>query len=294
MTNAFEASRARLSGIAYRLLGGSADIDDVLQEAWLRWERADKLTIESPAAWLTTCVTRLALDRLRKRKRDQVHYLGPWLPTPVLSNVGNPADAAELADSMTMAFLIMLEELTPDERVAFLLADVFGERFDTIADILQRTSESCRQLASRARRKVQESQSNRRDELHASRVVVDRFLEAILNGDERSAMQCLSEDIVSLSDGGPDRHAARRPVHGRDRVYRLLHNLWGRIPATWNVQPAVVGGYPGLVFSDQSGIKLTTSFEVVDGLVVRTITILNPDKLAGIDQARQLGDLLDL
>jgi RNA polymerase sigma-70 factor (ECF subfamily) len=175
----FVRARPRLLGIAYRVLGSRVDADDVVQEAWVRWERTQRAAIRNPDAWLTTVVTRLALDRLRARKRDEERYVGPWLPEPLVERVVDPEATAELADSMTTAFLLMLERLSPDERAAFLLAEVFDEPYRTIADVLGRTEESCRQLASRARRKLHDERGRRYDEADVARRVVERFLAAV-------------------------------------------------------------------------------------------------------------------
>lgn len=281
----FEAARARLTGRAYRILGVLADADDVVQEAWFRWSGADRSTITNGDAWLNTVVTRLALDRLRRRKREEERYVGPWLPSPVVQRTADPAEAAELADSMTTAFLIMLERLSPDERAAFLLADVFGERYDAIAAALGRSPESCRQLASRARRKVREGEHARRDATHASDEVVRRFLSALAAGDEATAVACLAPDAVYVSDGGPHHRAARVPVREPARIVRLLANLVRRWPVSSRFAPAVVGGLPGLLVEIDDRIVSATALEVVDGRIVRITSVLNPEKLAGTERS---------
>jgi RNA polymerase sigma-70 factor, ECF subfamily len=283
-TDRFEAARARLTGRAYRILGVLADADDVVQEAWLRWSAADRAEIDNTDAWLNTVVSRLAIDRLRRRKREEERYVGPWLPSPVVQRVDDPADAAELADSMTTAFLIMLERLSPDERAAFLLADVFGERYDSIAVSLGRSAEACRQLASRARRKVRDAELARRDELGASDELVRRFLTALAIGDEATAVACLAPDAVYVSDGGPHRRAARVPVREPARIVRLLVNLVRRWPGTSHVAPAVVGGLPGILVELDGSIVSATGVEVVDGRVVRIVNVLNPDKLTAAER----------
>lgn len=277
---AFEAARARLTGRAYRIVGSFADADDVVQDAWLRWDDADHDEIDNPDAWLNTVVTRIAIDRLRRRKREEQHYVGPWLPTPIVERSADPADVAELSDSMTTAFLILLEELTPDERAAFLLADVFGERYDAIASAMERTPESCRQLASRARRKVRDAEQERRDETASSNEVARRFLTAIATGDEAGAVACLAPDAVYVSDGGPKQRAARQPVHEPERIVRLLINLWRRWPDSWTFEPALVGGFPGVVIDMDDRVFSATGVEVVDGKIVRINSLINPDKLA--------------
>ena len=283
-TARFEAARPRLTGRAYRILGVLADADDVVQDAWLRWSDADRETIENADAWLNTVVTRLAIDRLRRRKRDEERYVGPWLPSPVVQAVDDPADAAELADSMTTAFLIMLEQLSPDERAAFLLADVFGERYDTIAESLDRSVEACRQLASRARRKLRDAEQDRVDAHRASDELGRRFLVAVSSGDEATAVACLAPDAVLLSDGGPHRRAARLPVRGPDRIVRLLVNLVQRWTPACRFRPALVGGLPGVLVEVDGDIMSATGVEVVAGRVVRITSVLNPDKLAAAER----------
>lgn len=283
--DAFESARPRLTGRAYRMLGTLADADDVVQDAWLRWAAAEAGSIDNPDAWLNTVVTRLALDRLRRRKRDEARYVGPWLPSPLVEQAIDPAEVAELSDSMTTAFLIMLESLSPDERAAFLLADVFGERFDAIAVTMDRTPESCRQLASRARRKLRDTGQSRRDEARAAASVAERFMVALAAGDERAAIACLAPDATYVSDGGPDQRAARYPVHVPARIVRLLRNLWRRHDETWLVEPARIGGFPGVVVRRRGGAVFSTvSCEVLDGRIVRITSVLNPHKLAGIER----------
>jgi RNA polymerase sigma-70 factor (ECF subfamily) len=187
---------------------------------------------------------------------------------------------------MTSAFLLMLETLTPDERAAFLLADVFGDRFDAIAASMGRTPESCRQLASRARRKLRVAEQQRRDETSASNDVTRRFITALATGDEEAAVRCLAPDAVYLSDGGPDHRAARHPVHEPRRIVRLLMNLWRRWPETWSFAPALVGGFPGIVIEMEGRIFSATGVEVVDGRIIRITSIVNPAKLAGIERPR--------
>lgn len=281
----FEAARPRLTGRAYRLLGVLADADDVVQDAWLRWSRADRSVIENADAFLNTTVTRLALDRLRARTREQERYVGPWLPAPLVERSVDPGEVAEIADSLTTAFLMLLEHLTPDERAAFLLADVFGERYDAIASSMGRTPESCRQLASRARRKLRDADEGRRDEQRASIAVAERFLLALATGDTGGAIACLAPDVVYVSDGGAERHAARRVVGVPARVVRLLGNIYGRFPPAWSVEPAWVGGCPGLVVHDGARLVSTLSCEVAGGRIVRITAVLNPRKLTGVERA---------
>jgi RNA polymerase sigma-70 factor, ECF subfamily len=290
-TERFTAARPRLVGVAYRLLGTTADADDVVQEAWLRWQRTDHATIDNPDAWLTTVVTRLGLDRLRQRKRDEERYVGPWLPTPLVERdsdrrSGDPTASVELAESMTTAFLLLLEQLSPDERAAFLLADVFGEPFEVIATAMERSEPACRQLASRARRKLRDARQEAAAVTSAApeaRSVIERFLAAIVNGDEESALACVATNARLISDGGAERRAARRPILGADRIVRFLTGLNHRFDPSWTVEPASVGGVPGLLVLDQHDRPyLAMGFEVADGQIGRVLVTVNPGKLDGI------------
>ena len=257
----FELARPRLTGRAYRVLGSFGDADDVVQEAWLRWDDADRSSIDNPEAWLNTVVTRLAIDRLRQRKRDEERYVGPWLPTPLVERADDPAEVAELSDSMTTAFLTMLEELSPDERAAFLMADVFGDPFAEIADSMDRSVESCRQLASRARRKLRDAGERRRDDTRAATAVIERFIAALVTGDESGALACEAPDVVTIHDGGPNRRAARYPVRGADKVIRLYRNLLARAEGGWSFSPALVGGLPGVVIEDAGEVISATAID---------------------------------
>ncbi len=288
-TDVFEMARPRLVGRAYRIVGTFVDAEDVVQEAWLRWSSIDQESVDNPDAWLNTVVTRLAIDQLRRRKRDEDRYVGQWLPTPTVVPMVDPSEAAVAADSLTTAFLVMLERLTPDERAAFLMADVFGERFDEIASSMGRSVASCRQLASRARRKVRGAEVQRRDERDAATIVAGRFLQAIVSGDEASALACLDPDVVYVGDGGSARRAARNPVVGPDRVARFLINIAKRFEIDDNFEPAWVGGFPGFTITGRSGLWSATSLEVVDGKIVRVMTMMNPDKLSGLH--RSVADL---
>ena len=217
----FEHERPRLVGLAYRLLGSLADAEDVVQEAWLRWQQTDRDAIEQPAAWLTTVTSRIGLDRLRARQRDRADYVGPWLPEPIVvpMDAADPAHHAELSDSLTTAFLVLLEELSPTERLVLLLADVFDQPFAEISAILGRSSDACRQVASRARRKVREAEAPRRGRGAAADAAAlaaaGAFVDAARRGDQQALLELLAPDAVLVSDGGAEQHAARRPCRRR-------------------------------------------------------------------------------
>ncbi len=292
-TATFQAERPRLLGLAYRLLGSVADADDVVQEAWIRWSTVDHQTIERPAAWLTTVVSRLGLDRLQSRRRERVDYVGPWLPEPLVRPVGSddPEQASMLADSLTTTFLVMLERLSPEERLVVLLVDVFGEPFHSVATLLDRTDESCRQLAVRARRKLSDGRdrSARRRTTRAEQLTVaSAFVGAVVNGDIEAVTAMLTSSAVLTSDGGKDRHAARRPVVGPARIARFMVNLAKRLPDGLAFDPVWVNGSPGAVISLNGTTIAVTELEINDGQIDRQYWMVNPDKLASIDRQIEL------
>jgi RNA polymerase sigma-70 factor, ECF subfamily len=196
----FHQLRPRLLGLAYRMLGVLADAEDVVQEAWLRWDRADRGEIASPAAWLTTVTTRLCLDSIRSRERRREDYVGPWLPEPVVLEPG-PEEQAEMADSLTLGFLTMLDRLNPVERAVLLLADVFAVPYADVAAAVGKSEVACRQIASRARRRLQSSSPSRSNP--SDRAVVDQVLAAFFLGDTEAALARLAPEVVCVSDGRP-------------------------------------------------------------------------------------------
>lgn len=295
----FEQERKRLLGLAYRLLGSVVDAEDVVQEAWLRFARTDLTTIERPAAWLTTVVSRLGLDRLRSRQRERSDYVGPWLPEPVASEsmVGvsvasasaaiDPADQAELADSLTTAFLVLLEQLSPQERLAVLLADVFGESFRDVAGVLDKSEAATRQLTSRARKKLRDAapdpDGRRPSPLAEQQAVAEQLVVAIGMGDLAGVTRLLAPDVVLKSDGGAKVHAARRPVVGADRVSRFVVNLATRFVPTDAAELGVANNRPALVMRRNGHPIFVVQFDVVDGQVQHLHVTVNPDKLAAFD-----------
>ena len=213
-TLAFDEWRSLLFGIAYRMLGSAADAEDVLQEAWIRWLRRPDQAVDSVRAYLVTIVTRLCLDELGSARAQRVSYTGPWLPEPV---VVEETAAAEQADSLSLAFLVLLEELTPLERAAYLLHDIFGYSFEEVACSLGRTPAACRQLGARARRRIEERRQRFDADVRHGRELTDRFLHACATGDLSDLLSMLSDDVVVWTDGGGKVRAAVRPVVGPHR-----------------------------------------------------------------------------
>jgi RNA polymerase sigma-70 factor (ECF subfamily) len=279
----FEHERPRLVGLAYRLLGSVTDAEDVVQDAWLRWERADHAAIERPAAWLTTVVGRIGLDRLRARQRDRAEYVGPWLPEPLV-RAPDPAELAELSDSLTTAFLLLLERLSPVERLVLLLADVFEEPFSSVAEVVGKSEAATRQLAVRARRKLTDGREASPPACATAeqRDVAGRFLAAVMHGDREAVVSLMHPDVVLLSDGGLKRHAARRPIVGAHRVERFVVNTAQRL-REFTPHAATINGAPGVVMRAGPHPVLALAVEVTDGLVQRITVVVNPDKLGAVD-----------
>ena len=279
----FEAERPRLLGLAYRLLGSVGDAEDVVQEAWIRWDATDTAPIDRPAAWLTTVTTRLALDRIRSAEHRRAAYVGPWLPEPV-SVEATPEEAAELAESLTFGFLVLLDQLSGIERAVLLLADVFGQPFREIAETVGRSEAACRQIASRARRRLREADTHRRS---ADEVLLVQLVDAMGRGDAPVLLELLHPDVVLVSDGGANRHAGRRPVLGPERVARVLLNLTKRIPtdATLDFQQLNLRAAVVIHMGDETIVLQ------VDQLADRAEAIrvvVNPDKTRHVDHPVRL------
>lgn len=286
----FEGERDRLTGLAYRMLGSIADAEDVVQQAWIRWDGADRAHIERPAAWLTTVVSRLAIDRMRQQQRRREDYVGPWLPEPVATHteqpgtdVGvDPARAAELADSVTFGFLVLLDRLSAVERAVFVLSEVFGESHAAIGEVVGKSPEACRQIASRARRRLREERAGRRP---ADAQLLTELVVALGEGSVDRVISLMSPEVVLTSDGGPSRRAARRPVVGPDRVTRLVLNLAGRAPADAQIAIEELNGAAALVVrSAELSLVLSAECSDTPGRISAIHVVLNPDKLGGLDR----------
>jgi RNA polymerase sigma-70 factor, ECF subfamily len=287
---AFTAQRPRLLGLAYRITGSVADAEDVLQEAWLRAETTDTSNIADPTGWLVTVISRLALDELKRAHRRREEYVGQWLPEPVpTKGVGtDPADTVELAETLTFAYLQLLEALSPAERVALLLADVFDMPYAAIAKVLDRSAASCRQLASRARRRLRDTKP----------VDVTRtdfpfdptpFIAALTAGDMQGLMNVLAPDVVLYSDGGEFVRAARRPVVGRQRVGRLIANLAQRYDfSEIHLEPRTVNHSPGAVMKIGDDLIGIVAVDFDDDKITSLWILVNPDKFTAFGQPTEL------
>lgn len=277
----FEAARPRIRGLAYRMLGTLADADDVAQDTWLRWQAADGDHIANAEAWLVTAATRLCLDRLRSAARAREVYPGPWLPEPIVTDPG-PEDAAELSDSLTFGFLVLLDQLAPLERAVFVLADVFEVPYAQIAATVGRSPAACRQIASRARRRIRPHKQSH----HAAAAdseLIHGLLRALASGDMKGVIARLAPEVVCITDGGPNRRAARRPVTGSGRVARLLIGLTRRY-GHLATRPAVVGGCAGAILSTGDTIEQVMAVTSHDGVITSVYFVGNPDKHTSVGQ----------
>jgi len=285
--DAFEAMRPRLVGIAYRMLGTFADAEDIVQEAFLRWHGADRGEVERPEAWLTTGTTRLALDRLRSAQRRREEYVGPWLSEPLVQDPG-PEEAAELADSLTLGFLTLLDRLGPVERAVFLLSDVFSVPFDEIAGTVGKSPAACRQIASRARARLR-AEGAGRSRPGGDRRVVEELLVAVALGDIDGVLERLAPDAVCVSDGGATRRAARRPILGARRVARFLITTTKKVYERASVELTTINGCPGMIVSVDGEVDVVASFELDDEGRVGAIWMMrNPEKLTHVSEAPPL------
>jgi RNA polymerase sigma-70 factor, ECF subfamily len=289
----FEGQRPRLTGLAYRITGSLADAEDVVQEAWIRWAGQDATRVENPPGWLTTVTSRLALDRLRAQRRRREVYVGPWLPDPV-PTARTVEETAELAESLTLGFLVMLDALGPYERVAFLLGDVFGEPYSVIAQVLGKSEPACRQLVSRGRRKLHSARPDgpAHGPSPASAELLMELMDSVLSDDEERALSLLDPDVVLISDAGPARRAARHPVVGAKRVHQLVKGGWRLFgfksrPSRDELPPARfvdINSSPSLVLDWPDGPIVITA-EAVDGRISSIWVRLNPDKTAALEDA---------
>jgi RNA polymerase sigma-70 factor (ECF subfamily) len=277
----FQRHRPRLFGIAYRMLGSRTDAEDVLQDAYLRWHRGASEDLRSPEAWLVTAVTRLCIDRLRAARTEREHYVGPWLPEPLIGETAPAADArAELSSSLSIAFLVVLEQLEPDERAAFLLHEVFDTGYAEIAEILGKSVAACRQIVSRARKRVRGRRPRAQVSDAARRSVLERFAEAIQAQDKAALLALIADKASWTSDGGGRARAARKVIRGRERVVRFVLGVLGRHAGQFAFEMTSVNGEPALVMR-AAGTLFSVITVRTDGLrILDVYTVLNPSKLA--------------
>jgi RNA polymerase sigma factor (sigma-70 family) len=279
----FERQRPHLRAVAYRMLGSVSEAEDAVQEAWVRLDRRDPGGTDDLRGWLTVVVGRICLDMLRSRRSRREDYAGTWLPEPIVSGAleDSPERDAVLADSVGLALLVVLETLSPAERLAFVLHDVFAVSFDEIAEVAGKTPAAARQLASRARRRVREGAPNPDADLTVQRRVVDAFLAASRAGDFAALVQVLDPGVVFRTDGGGSGPLARPPVVGAAEVAQTI--LRRGTPFARFAQPAIVNGTAGAVIRAPHQPTIVAGFTVVDGRIATIELIADPAKLGGLE-----------
>nr|WP_328743220.1 RNA polymerase sigma-70 factor [Streptomyces caniferus] len=274
----FTEHRPLLFTIAYEMLGSTADAEDVLQESYLRWSAVDPATVEHPRAYLVRVVTRQALNHLRAVKARREEYIGTWLPEPIRTAPEVSEDAI-LAESVSMAMMLVLETLNPTERAVFVLHDVFGYTHGEIAASVGKTEVTVRQIAHRARRHVQARRRRFEPDSGATREVVQRFLHAAASGEVQTLMDVLAPDVVQISDGGGKVVAARRPVTGRAHVARFVLGVLRTTTAATRIEYATYNGMPAARFVTDGELDWLVAFEIHDGRITGLYGVRNPDKL---------------
>jgi RNA polymerase sigma-70 factor (ECF subfamily) len=287
-TDTFVAHRNLLFTVAYEMLGSAADAEDVLQETWLRWVDVDIDAVQNRRAYLVRITARQALSRLRTLGRRKESYVGPWLPEPLLT-APDVADDVELADSVSIAMLLVLETLTPTERAVFVLREVFDLGYDEIAEAVDKTPAAVHQIAHRARAHVAARRPRGAASPAETRVALEAFQRAVETGDLQGLVDVLAPDVVFLGDGGGVAQAALSPVVGADEVARVLAaSRLARVAAAAPLQPAQVNGYPALILRLDGKIDTVMAVRIDDGLITGLYAVRNPEKLSQLERETAL------
>lgn len=287
-TAVFTETRPLLFSIAYRMLGSVADAEDIVQDAYLRWQRTSDLDVREPRAYLTTIVTRLAINQLKSARVQRETYVGPWLPEPLVTeHVPDSSATVELAESLSMAFLVMLERLSPIERAVLLLHDVFDFDYAEIARIVDKSEANCRQLLSRAKKHVVADEARFDADREQAARLTQRFTDAAGAGDMAGMLAVLAEDITLWADGGGKaRGAALRPVHGADAVARFIAAQMERFASPDRTsRPAWINGQPGIIVYVSGRPTVAVIFHVSGGRIRTIYSVANPDKLQSVPES---------
>lgn len=279
----FKRHRQRLFGLAYRMLGTRADAEDVVQETYLRWHKTELEEIESPEAWLVSVATRLAIDRLRLLAKERETYIGPWLPEPLVAEkISTPEEQLEFADNLSLAFLYLLEKLSPSERAAFLLREVFDVSYTEIARIVGKNEAACRQLIHRARERVRSNKSRFEPSETDKKKLIEKFIAATAASDEKTLLSLFTEDAMMTSDGGGKSTAARRPIEGRRKIVNLFSMLGKKGRGLFNVEIKRINGEIGTV-TTVLGQNFSAAVYKFEGEKIRAVyQVMNPEKLKNL------------
>lgn len=284
-TAIFSALRPRLFATAYRMLGTRADAEDVVQDAWLCWHDSARAEVQSPEAWLVTITTRLAIDRLRARMAERESYVGWWLPEPIVElDEQTPESSAELASEVSMAFMWVLERLSPEERAAFLMRQVFEHDYADIASMLGKSEAACRQMVHRAQERVQRQQPRFDVPKEQHRALLGRFMVAAQLGDRAAMKAMLADDVQLVADGGGKVNSYLRVLHGAGRVAGSFWSLEHLFPQQVLYRQARINGEPGLLRYVDGKLESAQSFRIEGERIAAVFIVRNPDKLAGVPQ----------
>ncbi|MFF1449812.1 RNA polymerase sigma-70 factor [Streptomyces sp. NPDC058274] len=286
-TETFVAHRNLLFTVAYEMLGSAADAEDVLQETWLRWTGVDLGTVRDQRAYLVRITTRQALTRLRTLGRRRESYVGSWLPEPLLTSP-DVAEDVELADSVSMAMLLVMETLAPTERAVFVLREVFDLGYDEIAEAVDKSPAAVRQIAHRARAHVAARRPRGVVSLAETRDALDAFQRATETGDLQGLLHILAPDVVLVGDGGGVKKAVLRPIVGSDNVARLLTAGLGRVTGAASLRPAQVNGHPALILRLDGVLDTVLAVRIDDGLITGLYAVRNPEKLSHMERETAL------
>jgi RNA polymerase sigma-70 factor, ECF subfamily len=283
---AFETERKRLTGVAYRMLGRWSEAEDAVQDTYLRWQAAEHGSIEQPAAWLTTVVVRLCLDRLRRAKASREVYVGPWLPEPVLTPEGGERRDEEkenFADDLSLGLMVVLERLGPEERAAFILREAFDSSYGDIASALGKNEAAVRQLVTRARERVRAERPRFRADPSMHQRLLGQFSSAIAANDTAALLSIMTSDVQMVSDGGGKRPAALRVLNNPEEVAKVLLHIGNVNGGIRQARILTLNGVPSLWFEDPKGYESVMQFDVVDDRIRSIFIVRNPDKLAHLN-----------
>ncbi|MEU8002163.1 RNA polymerase sigma-70 factor [Catellatospora sp. NPDC049111] len=286
-TEAFVAHRNLLFTVAYEILGSAADAEDVLQETWLRWVKVDLDQVRDQRAYLIRITTRQSLNRLRTLQRRREAYVGPWLPEPLLT-APDTAEDVELAESVSMALMLVLETLTPTERAVFVLREAFDVDYDEIAAAVDKSPAAVRQIAHRARQHVDARRPRAVVSPGERRAALEAFQHAVETSDLQALLGVLAPDVVVVSDGGGRKLAALQPVVGADKAVRLFVGSMQKVGGTLTTEPAVVNGNPALLFRLDGELDGVAALRIEDGLVTGIYYVRNPEKLSRVESETPL------
>lgn len=276
----FVKHRPKLLGIAYRMLGSIAEAEDVVQEAYLRWHEAEQDAVDNSEAFLVTVATRLSIDHLRRAQVRRETYIGPWLPEPLATeSLPGPDAATELAETLSYAFLLMLERLDPVERAVYILREAFELKHEEVAEIVGKSPENCRQISRRASRRLARQEPRFDGSGKTKEELFTEFLHACATGDIQQLVDMLAEDATLYSDGGGKVLAALRPLHGRDRIARFFNRTFQQFDRGMGARPCRINGQPGIEISQGGDVVGIFTMQFVGGKIQQLFAVRNPEKL---------------